>query len=186
MLTFESQDLVVVAGGEHMERKLAAEIVLNVCESGKVVGFFSGDLSAEDLTRYFISVRTGISVGNIKRGAISKPELEQVCHCAEQFQSIPCYIDDDFTPSVGTLVERALELKRKRGRCDLIVLSGCEMFEYPVSEFMAALKGLASMLCAPVLVLSKSNENYLPEMIGEQVDAVLLATPLDVREFRRH
>ncbi|KRQ13007.1 hypothetical protein AOQ73_02260 [Bradyrhizobium pachyrhizi] len=71
---------------------------------GGIVGFFSLEMSAEQIASRIISQQSGIPVDKIRRGAITESEFELIRDLSIEFQSLPFYIDDAAVLSTEQLV----------------------------------------------------------------------------------
>ena len=89
--------------------------------NGGVVGFFSCEMSAEQLATRIIAERTGIPSSSIRRGGISEADFEKIRDYAIELQSLPFYVDETGGLSISQLMARARRLKRQKG-LDLIVI----------------------------------------------------------------
>ncbi|WP_019962057.1 replicative DNA helicase [Woodsholea maritima] len=173
-------DLLILAGRPSMGKTaLATNIAFNIAKAyqaeelpdgtrktvaGGVVGFFSLEMSAEQLATRLIADHTGISGYLIRQGKIDATQYEDIRDAVTQIQTIPLFIDDTGGIPIGSLAARARRLKRTHG-LDLIVIdylqlvtasaksSGSRVEE--VSEVTMALKSLAKELSVPVIALSQ-------------------------------
>jgi replicative DNA helicase len=132
---------------------------------GGIVGFFSLEMSAEQLATRIISEQAEISSEKIRRGLISEDEFHRLVRATQELQSLPLYIDHTGGISIAQLAARARKLKRQRGLGLLIVdylqlLSGSakkssEGRVQEVTEITTGLKALAKELAVPVVALSQ-------------------------------
>ena len=82
---------------------------------GGIVGFFSLEMSAEQLATRIISERTGIPSSTIRRGGITETDFEAIKDVSIELQELPFYIDETGGLSIAQLAARARRLKRQRG-----------------------------------------------------------------------
>jgi replicative DNA helicase len=131
---------------------------------GGVVGFFSLEMSAEQLATRILSEQSGISSEKIRRGMIDEEEFRRLVQASQNLAACPLYIDQTGGISVGQLAARARRLKRQRGLGVLVVdylqlLAGGkragEGRVQEVSEITTGLKALAKELNVPVIALSQ-------------------------------
>src|SRR5579871_3908178 len=124
-------DLIVLAGRPSMGKTaLATNIAFNaaksykaarapdgltVAEDGAVVGFFSLEMSAEQLAARILAEESGISSDRIRRGAISSEDFERFVQASQQLAHIPLFIDDTPALTISALRTRARRLQRQRG-----------------------------------------------------------------------
>jgi replicative DNA helicase len=177
----QPSDLVIVAGRPAMGKTaFATNIAFNVASeyrgrprpdgsietvSGGIVGFFSLEMSAEQLATRILSEQTEIPSSRVRRGDISEADFSKLAAAAQHMQSIPLYIDETGGITIGQLAARARRLKRQRGLDVMIVdylqlLSGStrralEGRVQEVTEITTGLKALAKELHIPVLAISQ-------------------------------
>jgi replicative DNA helicase len=176
----QSSDLVIVAGRPGMGKTaLATNIAYNVARAyrgevqadgttkavnGGVVGFFSCEMSAEQLATRIIAERTGIPSSHIRRGGITETDFEKIRDYSIELQSLPFYVDETGGLSIAQLMARARRLKRQRG-LDLLVVDYIQLLQgsskrsdnrvQEVTEITTSLKALAKELNVPVIALSQ-------------------------------
>jgi len=174
----QPSDLVIVAGRPSMGKTaLATNIAYHVAQAyrrdpdsdaaldGAVVGFFSLEMSAEQLATRIISEQAYIPSEKIRRGRIESDEFDRIVEVSQELQSLPLYIDQTGGITVAQLAARARRLKRQRDVGLIVVdylqlLSGstrraAEGRVQEVSEITTGLKALAKELHVPVLALSQ-------------------------------
>jgi replicative DNA helicase len=177
----QASDLVVLAGRPGMGKTaLATNIAYNVAKAwqgevradghmstvnGGIVGFFSLEMSAEQLATRIISEQTGISSSKMRRGDIDDSHFEKIKDRVIEIQHLPLFIDETGGVSVAQLAARARRLKRQRG-LDLIVIDYIQLMQgstrramegrvQEVTEITTNLKALAKELKVPILALSQ-------------------------------
>src|SRR5690348_3916028 len=177
----QSSDLIILAGRPGMGKtSLATNIAYNVAKAwhgevkpdghthtvnGGVVGFFSLEMSAEQLATRIISEQTEIPSNQIRRGSITEAEFEKIKDYSIELQNLPLYVDETGGISVAQLAARARRLKRQRG-LDLIVIDYLQLLSgstkrsnenrvQEITEITTKLKALAKELNTPVIALSQ-------------------------------
>ncbi|MDG4854802.1 MAG: replicative DNA helicase [Mesorhizobium sp.] len=177
----QPSDLIVLAGRPGMGKtSLATNIAFNIAEAyqpaqqadgtfkaanGGVVGFFSLEMSSEQLATRIISEQTEISSSKIRRGEISEMDFEKLVACSQTMQKIPLFIDQTGGISIAQLSARARRLKRQRG-LDLIVIDYIQLMQgssarasqnrvQEITEITTGLKALAKELGVPIIALSQ-------------------------------
>jgi replicative DNA helicase len=176
----QASDLVIVAGRPGMGKTaLATNIAFNVARNyqsrpkadgtvetvnGGVVGFFSLEMSAEQLATRIIAEQAAVASYKIRRGDINEPEFHRIVEAAREMQSIPFYIDQSGGLSIAQLAARARRLKRQRG-LDVLVIDYLQLLGgsktrsdsrvQEVTEITTGLKALAKDLKVPVIALSQ-------------------------------
>ncbi len=177
----QKSDLVILAGRPSMGKTaLATNIAYNVARAwraettedstpksvdGGIVGFFSLEMSSEQLATRIISEQAGISSERVRRGMIDEAEFRRLVEATQAMQEIPLYIDHTGGISIAQLCARARKLKRQKGLDFLIVdyvqlLSGSQRRAsdnrvQEITEITTGLKALAKELNVPVLALSQ-------------------------------
>lgn len=176
-----SSDLIIIAGRPSMGKTaLATNIAFDVARNyqyevqpdgtkktvnGGVVGFFSLEMSAEQLATRLIADYTGIPGFMIRRGEIDAAQYEEIRDAVLEIQGLPLYIDDTGGLPIGALTARARRLKRLHG-LDLIVVDYLQLCGasagkqsqgrvQEITEITQALKALAKELSVPVIALSQ-------------------------------
>ncbi|HXL64165.1 MAG TPA: replicative DNA helicase [Xanthobacteraceae bacterium] len=177
----QSSDLIILAGRPGMGKTaLATNIAYNVARAwagetrtdghmatvnGGIVGFFSLEMSAEQLATRIISEQTGIPSNKIRRGAIDEADFEKIKDVSIELQNLPFYVDETGGLSIGQLAARARRLKRQRG-LDLLVIDYIQLLQgttrrssenrvQEVTEITTRLKALAKELNVPIVALSQ-------------------------------
>ena len=178
----QQSDLIILAGRPGMGKTaLATNIAYSVAKAyeqgdvrpdgqretvnGGIVGFFSLEMSAEQLATRIISEQTGIPSNKIRRGAIDEADFEKIKDVSIELQSLPFYVDETGGLSVGQLCARARRLKRQRG-LDLLVIDYLQLLQgstrrssenrvQEITEITTKLKALAKELNIPILALSQ-------------------------------
>ncbi len=134
-------------------------------EDGAVVGFFSLEMSAEQLVGRILAEESGIPSEMLRRGNINARDFDSVVRASQELARIPLYIDDTPALTIGALRTRARRLKRQHG-LSLVVVDYLQLVRptartnadnrvQEVSEVTQGLKALAKDLDVPVLALSQ-------------------------------
>jgi replicative DNA helicase len=177
----QQSDLIILAGRPGMGKTaLATNIAYNIAKTwehetgadgrekttnGGIVGFFSLEMSAEQLATRIIAEQTGIPSNKIRRGAIDESEFEIIKDVSIDLQKLPFYVDETGGLSIGQLAARARRLKRQRG-LDLLVIDYVQLLQgssrrssenrvQEITEITTKLKALAKELAIPILALSQ-------------------------------
>lgn len=177
----QASDLIILAGRPSMGKTaLATNIAFHVARNyrtekqpdgtekaidGAVVGFFSLEMSAEQLATRIIAEQAGVSSGKIRRGRIIEEEYNRLVRVSQELQSLPLYIDETGGITVAQLAARARKLKRQRN-LGLIIVDYLQLLTgsskrandnrvQEVSEITQRLKALAKELDVPIIALSQ-------------------------------
>ncbi|MET4799380.1 replicative DNA helicase [Bradyrhizobium sp. LB11.1] len=192
----QHSDLIIVAGRPGMGKtSLATNIAYNVAKAyvaelqadgtmkaanGGVIGFFSCEMSADQLATRIVAERTGISSSHIRRGGISEADFDKIREVSIELQSLPFYVDATGGLSIAQLMARARRLKRQKG-LDLLVIDYIQLLSgsgkrasdsrvQEITEITTSLKALAKELNVPVIALSQlsrqveSREDKRPQL----------------------
>jgi replicative DNA helicase len=157
-------DLVIVAARPSMGK---TSLVLNLCQHvathGGVAGFFSLEMSKEQLFMRMLASEARIDTYRLLSGQIGQREYGQITHALETLSEAQLFIDD--TAGIGVLEMRAKarRLQAEHGLSVLAVdyiqlMTGRGRFENRTLELASisrSLKGLAKELSVPVVVLSQ-------------------------------
>ena len=137
-----------------------------VAEDGAVVGFFSLEMSAEQLATRILAEESGVSSDRIRRGNVSREDFDRFLHASHQLQSLKLFIDDTPALSVSGLRTRARRLMRQQG-LGLIVVDYLQLMRpsvqvrslenrvQEISDITRGLKAVAKELNVPVLALAQ-------------------------------
>jgi len=171
-------DLLILAGRPSMGKTaLATNIAFNVAKAykqgersdgtfgtidGGAVGFYSLEMSAEQLATRILAEQCEISSELIRKGELEETQFQKFVEVARVLETKPLFIDDTPALSIGQLAARARRLKRQQG-LDLIVVDYLQLVsgdssENRVQEISAitrGLKAIAKELDIPVIALSQ-------------------------------
>jgi replicative DNA helicase len=176
----QPSDLVIIAGRPGMGKTaLATNIAFNIAKAyegekqpdgaiktlnGGIVGFFSLEMSAEQLATRIIAEQSGVPSYKIRRGDIREDDFYKITDVARDMQTMPLYIDQTGGLSIAQLAARARRLKRQRG-LDVLVVDYIQLLSgsskkgdnrvQEVTEITTGMKALAKELNVPILALSQ-------------------------------
>ncbi|PHQ95899.1 MAG: replicative DNA helicase [Marinosulfonomonas sp.] len=172
-------DLLILAGRPSMGKTaLATNIAFNIAKAyqkgirhdgtegavnGGVVGFFSLEMSAEQLAARILSEASEVPSDQIRRGDMTEEEFRRFVEAAKQLEACPLYIDDTPALPISQLAARARRLKRTHG-LDVLIIDYLQLVRpatakdsrvNEVSEITQGLKAIAKELEIPVIALSQ-------------------------------
>ncbi len=177
----QSSDLIILAGRPSMGKtSLATNIAYNIAKAyrteeqpdgsmkttdGGVVGFFSLEMSAEQLATRILAEQAEISSSKIRRGEITEDEFKRLVLASQEMARCPLYIDQTGGISIAQLAARARKLKRQKG-LDVLVIDYLQLLTgsagrasqgrvQEITEITTGLKALAKELAVPVIALSQ-------------------------------
>ncbi|MCA8882370.1 MAG: replicative DNA helicase [Rhodobacteraceae bacterium] len=172
-------DLLILAGRPSMGKtSLATNIAFNIAKAyqkgtlpdgsegavnGGVVGFYSLEMSAEQLAARVLSEAAEVPSEQIRRGDMTEAEFRRFVEAAKTLESCPLFIDDTPALPISQLAARARRLKRTHGLDALFVdylqlvrpATAKDSRVNEVSEITQGLKAIAKELDIPVVALSQ-------------------------------
>jgi len=186
-------DLLILAGRPSMGKtSLATNIAFNIAKGykrgrrpdgsegaveGGVVGFFSLEMSAEQLAARILSEAAEVPSEQIRRGDMTEQEFRRFVEAAKALEACPLYIDDTPALPISQVAARARRLKRTHG-LDVLIVDYLQLLKgsskdnrvQEVSEITQGLKAIAKELNIPVIALSQlsraveSREDKRPQL----------------------
>ncbi|RFP89489.1 replicative DNA helicase [Rhodobacteraceae bacterium 63075] len=170
-------DLLILAGRPSMGKtSLATNIAFNVAKAykrgklpdgaegavdGGVVGFFSLEMSAEQLAGRILAEASEISSHKIRQGDLDEGEFRRFVDAAKELEACPLFIDDTAAIPIAQLAARARRLKRTHG-LDLLIVDYLQLVRgqsenrvQEIGEISMGLKAIAKELNIPVVALSQ-------------------------------
>jgi replicative DNA helicase len=142
----------------------ALNMALNVALKDKIpVGFFSLEMSKEELVDRLLVAQADIDAWRLKTGRLSDDDFRHLTEAMGELSEAPIFIDDTPGASIIEMRTKARKLKIEKGLRFLIVdylqlANGGRFFESRVQEvsFVSqGLKNLARELKIPVLAISQ-------------------------------
>ncbi|MDB2546584.1 replicative DNA helicase [Amylibacter sp.] len=187
-------DLLILAGRPSMGKtSLATNIAFNIAKAykkgqrhdgtegaveGGVVGFYSLEMSAEQLAGRILSEASEVPSTQIRSGDMTESEFRRFVEAAKQLENCPLYIDDTPALPISQLAARARRLKRTHG-LDVLIIDYLQLVRpasakdsrvNEVSEITQGMKAIAKELDIPVIALSQlsraveSREDKRPQL----------------------
>jgi replicative DNA helicase len=173
-------DLIVLAGRPSMGKTaLATNIAFHIARHGKTpVGFFSLEMSAEQLALRVLSERIEVASNKLRSGNVSEQQIKTLMQEAENLAEVPLFTDEIGGATIAQVVSRARRLKR-RHNVGLIVIDYLQLMQasrrrenrvQDITEITTGLKALAKELRVPILALSQlsreteKRENKRPQL----------------------
>ena len=177
---FRPSDLLILAGRPSMGKTaLATNIAFNIAQKqkkgtkpdgsegsveGGVVGFFSLEMSSEQLANRILAAEARIKSHELLSGKLSEADFRNFLEVARELERVPLYIDDTAALSIAQVAARARRLKRQFG-LDVLVIDYLQLVRpasskdqgrvNEVSEISQGLKAIAKELDIPVIALSQ-------------------------------
>ncbi len=200
----QKSDLLILAGRPSMGKTaLATNIAYNAAkaysdtdgQSGAVVGFFSLEMSADQLAARILADVAEVPSDQIRRGEVKDTDFHKFVEASNVLANLPLFIDDTPALTIGAVRTRARRLQRTEN-LGMVVIDYLQLLQgsmptanrvNEVSEITRGLKALAKELAIPVLALSQlsrqveNRDNKRPQLsdlresgsIEQDADAVM-------------
>lgn len=161
----QPSDLIIAAGRPGMGKTgFVTGMAYAAASHGIPVGFFSLEMSAEQLATRMIAEQSGVSSHRMRRGQYDEGEFDRIVAATNRLDGLPLYIDDTGAASMAQVAARARRLNR-RG-LGLLIVDYLQLItstskgasfsrEREVSEISTGLKALAKELRVPIVAVSQ-------------------------------
>lgn len=172
----QNSDLLILAGRPSMGKTaLAINLAVNACKAlnrdaedakdKKAVGFFSLEMSADQLSARILSMESSINASKFKTGQLNDMEWEAIAARSAEIAKWPFFIDDTPALSIMALRTRTRRMIRKHNLALIMVdylqlvkgssSRGSENRVQEISEITMGLKAIAKEFNIPVIALSQ-------------------------------
>ncbi|RTK92279.1 MAG: replicative DNA helicase [Rickettsiales bacterium] len=171
---FQNSDLIIIAGRPSMGKTaFAINFAFNACkalqrkntDSDKppAVGFFSLEMSSEQLATRLLSMMARVDSTQLRNGKVSEEHYNDLRKAASELSQMPFFIDDTPALTISAVRTRARKLKRKHNLGIMFVdylqllrgTSNSNNRVLEISEITQGLKAIAKELNIPVIALSQ-------------------------------
>ena len=176
-----NSDLIIIAGRPSMGKTaLGTNIAFNAAKKfkeqvdefgnkkiidGGKVGFFSLEMSAEQLATRVLAEQSKISGDKMRKAELSKDDFKKIAKVSADLENLNLIIDDNPILTIPTLRARARRLKRMYD-INLIIIDYLQLMSgssnsrndgrvQEISEITRGLKGIAKELNLPIIALSQ-------------------------------
>ncbi|MEW6446940.1 MAG: replicative DNA helicase [Bacillota bacterium] len=158
------QDLIIIAARPSMGKTaLALSIAMNVAKKGVPVGFFSLEMSKEQLVQRLLTAEAKIDHKRIRTAHLGDEDWQSLTQAADNIAPLALFIDDTPGLNVREMRARAKRLKAEQGLGLLIIdylqlmqsTRRTENRQQEIADISRSLKALAKELNIPVLALSQ-------------------------------
>jgi replicative DNA helicase len=171
----QKSDLIILAGRPSMGKSaLATNIAVNAARAylghqgkeGAVVGFFSLEMSSEQLATRILADLSGVASDKIRRGEVRDTDFHKFVEASQTLSSVPLFIDDTPALTISAIRTRARRLHRQH-KLGMIVIDYLQLIQgsgrnnnsdnrvQEISEITRGLKAIAKELNVPVVALSQ-------------------------------
>ena len=149
-------------------------------EHGCAVGFFSLEMSAEQLAARILSVTTGVDASKLQNGSLNDNDFERLVAQANSLSDLQIYIDDTPQLHINMLRARARRMVRQHN-VRMLVVDYLQLMRgdgnrgdfnrvQEITTISLGLKGIARELDVPVIALAQlsrgveARENKRPQL----------------------
>lgn len=160
----QKSNLIILAARPGVGKtSLALNIAQNVAvKSKRPIGFFSLEMSKEELVDRLLVAQADIDAWKLKTGKLDEEDFTKLSNAMGELAEAPIYIDDTPALSILEMRTKARRLQVEHG-LDLIIVDYLQLARsrqlenrvQEVSEISQGLKNLARELKVPVMALSQ-------------------------------
>ena len=176
---FHPSELIILAARPSQGKTtLALNMSIAAAHRGAGVGFFSLEMSADQLAIKLLGCESAVPFERLRSGFLTDQDWPHISRALGQLSDMKLYIDD--TPGIGIMELRA-RARRMKAECDIDLLvvdylqlmhtrGRSESRQQEIAEISRSLKALARELEVPVLALSQlsraveSRESRRPQL----------------------
>lgn len=162
---FQPSDLVVLAARPSMGKTaLALTIARNAAERKHPVGFFSLEMSAQQLVLRLISADAQINLQALRSGRLRQDQIRELVKKVDSLMNSPIYIDDSASLTPMEFRAKCRRMKMEH-RVEMVIVDYLQLMhvgkaesrEREISVISHTLKQVAKELEMPVIALSQLN-----------------------------
>lgn len=162
----QNSDLLILAARPSMGK---TTFVMNIAHhvaarEGIPVGFFSLEVSKEQLIDQLLAIESGVDSWKLRTGDLDDEDFPRINQAMAELSEAPLYIDDSATTNVMEMRTKARRLQAEHG-LGLIIIDYLQLIsgsargndgrQQEVSDISRGLKGLARELNVPIIALSQ-------------------------------
>lgn len=162
----QNSDLFILAARPSMGK---TTLVMNIAhhvatKEGIPVGFFSLEVSKEQLIDQLLTIESGVDSWKLRTGQLDDEDFPRIAEAMARLSEAPMYIDDSAMTNVMEMRTKARRLQAEHG-LGLVIIDYLQLIsggagskdgrQQEVSEISRGLKGLARELNVPVIALSQ-------------------------------
>jgi replicative DNA helicase len=162
----QDSDLLILAARPSMGK---TTLVMNLAhhvaaKEGIPVGFFSLEVSKEQLIDQLLAIESGVDSWKLRTGDLDDSDFPRINDAMAELSEAPLYIDDSAMTNVMEMRTKARRLQSEHG-LGLLVIDYLQLIsggarssdgrQQEVSEISRGLKGLARELNVPIIALSQ-------------------------------
>lgn len=162
-------DLVILAGRPSMGKTaLATDIAMAAASKGTAVGFFSMEMSADQLAMRVVAQRAEVSSDKFRTGRATQEDFRRLKKASADLDGSPITIIKTGGLTIAQLTARSRRLRRKHN-LGLIIVDYLQLMQagkgrrenrvQDITEITTGLKAMAKELEVPVVALSQLSRN---------------------------
>ena len=178
---FHNSDLIIIAGRPSMGKTaLGTNIAFNAADKfkekedefgnkslvdGGKIGFFSLEMSAEQLATRVLAQESKISSDKMRKAELTKDDFKKIASASAKLEDLNLIIDDNPFLTIPTLRARARRLKRLHN-INMIIIDYLQLMSgtgntknegrvQEISQITRGLKAVAKELNIPIIALSQ-------------------------------
>jgi replicative DNA helicase len=160
----QPSDLIILAARPSMGKTaFALTVAREAARRGHSVGFFSLEMSAQQLVLRLISADSSVNLQALRSGRLSQREMQDVVAKIDNLMQAPLYIDDSAGLSPVEFRAKVRRMKAEHN-IDLVIIDYLQLMhgkaesrEREISMISHTLKAVAKELNIPVMALSQLN-----------------------------
>lgn len=162
---WQKNDLIILAARPAVGKTAFA---LNLAKNaGCPVGFFSLEMSLDQLSKRITAMQTGVGLTNINSCRLDEYQFKKIRDNTSRLTSLPLYVDDSSRLTTFELRAKARRMVKREG-VRLIIIDYLQLMtpsnerairEQQVSQISRDVKKLAKELGIPIIALSQLNRD---------------------------
>lgn len=176
---FHASELIVLAARPSQGKTtLALNMATAAAHRGAAVGFFSLEMSADQLAMRLLCSEAGVPSERMRSGFLTDQDWPNISRALGQLSEVRLYIDDTPNIAIMDLRARARRMKAETG-IDMLIVDYLQLMhtrgraesrQQEIAEISRSLKALSRELELPVVALSQlsraveSRENRRPQL----------------------
>lgn len=163
---FQNAEMIILAARPSMGKTaMALNVAENMAIRGKRVGFFSLEMSKQQLVQRLLCARAGIESQRMRRGMLGQEEFRALWAACQELQDAPIFVDDTAGLTMMQIRTKARRMVAKH-KVDVVFIDYLQLLttgtrsesrQVEVSEISRGVKAMARELNLPVICLSQLN-----------------------------
>ncbi len=162
---FQPSDLIILAARPSVGKtSLVLNFAENIALSGIPAGFFSLEMSSEQIAERVLCSQARVNLKHMRSGFFTKKDASLLLQTANRIHDIPLFIDDTPNLTPSEVFSRSRRLKSRYPALGMIILDYLQLMstgkrienrQQEVSEISRSLKILARDLHIPIIACSQ-------------------------------